>query len=488
MDGSTCQRTSPRRFVTAALAAALAAVACLPAGTAGAAAFPPSEQVFPATTRGWVSISHGPEFRQRFDRSSYGQLLKDPAMKPFIESVRKEIGESNRGRLGRLALSLDDLLEVAGGEYTVGGVESPGGKLVTVVLVDTTGREVKARELLDTMNRRMAEQKATKVAAPAGSPLTVYQLPPAANGTGADQRVAFAQVGAALVVGDDPALVSQMIGTLAQGRGDCLGSVAGFGAVMGRCQPQVPAKAATVRWYVDPLPFAKAYQATNPPREKRKGPDYVAILGRQGFDCVKGAGGVVVFDDGGHSMRHHTMVYAPPLPGRQPFAADRFDLAARMLQFPDVDRLAPQPWVPKGVSGWTALQFDLRNAFVSVESLVDDIVGEKGVYDDVIASVKEDPDGPQIDVEQDLVAALGTRVSLITDHADPADPDAERLVVAIETVDEARVAATIAKVMNADKDMERKEIAGHTVWELIDRTAAIPELQVETPVDLTPTF
>ena len=52
-----------------------------------------------------------------------------------------------------------------------------------------------------------------------------------------------------------------------------------IGKVMERCQPQVPATAAVARWFVDPLPFAKAYVASNPPREKRKGPDYVAILG-----------------------------------------------------------------------------------------------------------------------------------------------------------------------------------------------------------------
>ena len=65
---------------------------------------------------------------------------------------------------------------------------------------------------------------------------------------------------------------------------------------------------------------------------------------------------------------------------------------------------------------------------------LDDIVGEKGVYDDVIASVKEDPDGPQIDIEKDLVAALGSRVTLITDHAVPIDTDSERLVIAVQAI------------------------------------------------------
>ncbi len=490
MDGTTCHH--PNRSLhrvtraTAAVAVTLGAVLSGLIGTATTAsadgAFPPSEKIFPATTRGWVSISHGPEFRQRFNRTQYGQLLKDPSMKPFIESVRKQFENSNSGRLGRLGLTLDDLLEVAGGEYALGAVESPAGKLATVVLVDTTGHDAEARGLVEKMNQRMVEQKGTKVAVNDGGPLTVYKLPGSeTSAQSGDQRVAFALVGSTLVVGDDPALITQVMGTLGQGRGDCVGSLPSFAAVMGRCQGQVPATTAAVRWYVDPLPFAKAYQATNPPREKRKGPDYVAILGRQGFDAVKGAGGVVVFDDGGHAMRHHTMVYAPPLPGRQPFAADRFNLGARMLQFPDVESLGPQPWVPRDVSGWTSLQFDLRNAFVSVESLVDDIVGEKGVYDDVIASVKEDPDGPQIDLEKDLVACLGSRVTLITDHATPIGTDSERLVIAVEAVDPERVAATVAKSMSIDPDMAKIDMQGNVAWELIDRSMAIPQLEVELP-------
>jgi hypothetical protein len=468
--------------VTVSLAAAATGL-LLPEGIAAAdGSFPASEQIFPATTRGWVSISNGPEFRQRFNRSQYGLLLKDPSMKPFIESVRKQFESSNSSRLGRLGLTLDDLLEVAGGEYALGAVESPGGKLATVVLVDTTGHEDEARGLIEKMNQRMVDQKGTKVAANGESSLTVYQFAAAENsGRTGDQRVAFALSGNALVVGDDPALITQVMGTLGQGRGDCVGSLPAFTAVMDRCQGQAPAKAAAVRWYVDPLPFAKAYQATNPPREKRKGPDYVAILGRQGFDAVKGAGGVVVFDDGGHSLRHQTMVYAPPLAGRQPSSVERFNLAARMLQFPDVDAISPQPWVPRDISGWTSLQFDLRNAFVTVESLVDDLVGEKGVYDDVIASVKEDPDGPQIDLEKDLVACLGNRMTLINDHATPIGDDSERLVIAVEAIDPERVAATVAKSMSIDPDMAKIDVQGNVAWELIDRSMAIPQLEIETP-------
>jgi len=487
VDGTSLVRRILSRLLGLAAPAVVAAagVAILPAAAVAqdARAFTSSEKIFPATTRGWVSVSHAPEFRQRFDRTHYGMLLKDASLKPFIESVRKQAETSSNRHFGRLGITFEELLDAAGGECAVGAVESPTGRLSTVMLVDTTGRDAQARALVEKIDRQLAAQKGTKVAAATAGPLTVYSLPPTDSGSraSAERKVAFGLVGRGLVVGDDPALVGQIAATLAEGRGDCVASLPAYGKVMERCQSQVPATAAVVRWFVDPLPFAKAYVASNPPREKRKGPDYVAILGRQGFDAVKGAGGAVVFDDAGHALRHHTMVYAPPLPGREPFTPARFNLAARILQFTDAASVEPQPWVPRDVSGWTALEWDLKNAFVNAETLVDDVVGEKGVYDDVIASVKEDPDGPQIDLEKDLVGCLGTRVTLITDHATPIDTDADRLVIAVEAVDPERVAKTVAKSMSIDPDMAKIDVQGHVAWELIDRSSSIPKLEVETP-------
>ena len=451
---------------------------------AAAGSFPPSETIFPATTRAWLSIANPKALRAAFDRTEYGQMVKDPVMKPFVESFREQLKSAGKQRLGKLGLTLEDLEKIPGGELAMAAIEPTPGMLTSLLLVDTTGNEAETKALVERIEQRLLEQKATKVAdeAATAAGISTFKLPPEPNATVARERqVSFAQAPSALIVGDNAAMVAQVLATLKQGRKDNLTTLPAFQAVATRCGKQVPAAASPLRWFVDPLAYAKVYQATNPPREKRKGPDYVAILGRQGFDAVKGAGGVVFFDDGVYEARHHTLFYAPPLPGRQPFAADRFDLAARILQFPNTDRIDPPQWVPRDVSSWVAMQFDLANAFNSAESLVDDVVGEKGVFDDVIASLKEDPDGPQIDVEKDLVACLGKRVSVISDYATPITTDCERLVIAIEATDAEKVAATVAKSMATDPDMQKVESGGYVIWEMIDRSMAIPKLEVETP-------
>ena len=474
------QNLSPRGVVRcAAWMVALASVAtALPAGAAG---FAPSETVFPATTRIWISSPDPRGLQERFDNTSYGQLLKDPQMRPFVEGVRDQARSAGRQRLGKLGLSFEDFASVPGGEIALGVIEPSAGKLASVILVDTTGHEQAAARLVETIGERLVERKATKATSTSGggTTMTVYDIPQE-PGTAHATRVAIVVHPQALIVGDDPAVVMEIASALS-GRSDSLATVVSYKAVADRCADKVPAAAAPIRWYVDPLGFARALQAANPPREKRKGPDYVAILGRQGFDAVKAVGGVVVLDDGLHELRHHTLIHAPPLDGRKPFASDRYKLAARMLQFPNTARLDPPTWVPRDVSSWMTMQWDMKNAFASVESLVDDVVGEKGVFDDVIATHKEDPDGPQIDVEHDLVGCLGTRVSIVSDHTMPIDVDSERLVIAVETSNPEQVAKTVAKSMATDPDMRRVEFDGHVIWELIDRSDAIPKLEIETP-------
>ncbi|MFM9059175.1 MAG: hypothetical protein ACKOSQ_08635 [Planctomycetaceae bacterium] len=482
MPGFTITRIRPS---ICAVAAVVALWATFP--EAHAAGFAASETIFPDTTRAWLSVPDVNAFREKFDASAYGQMMADPAMKDFIDSVRQKVAKGGRQRLDKLGLTLEDLEGLPGGEVAVGAIEVDQGRLATVLLVDTTGHEAEAKALVERIRARLLERKATVVAVPGAPPqLTVYALPddPKDDTVPKNRRVAFANAPPALIVGDDAQQVGQALGVLAQGRKDSLASVPAFAGVMEPCRAALPAAAPPLRWFLDPLKFAKGWQVMQAPREKKKkkGPDYVAILGRHGFDAVSGIGGLVAFSEGAHGVRHHTMIFAPPLPGREPQAEDCYDDAARMLRFPNMVDPRPAPWVPPAVTGWSTVHWDMQTAFVAAEPLVDDIIGDKGVYDDVIASLREDVDGPQIDVEKDFVNVLTGRVTLVTDHAEPAgDPDAERLLFAIEAADDRQVAETVAKVMNADSDMRQVEINGHVAWELIDRTAELPKLDIDIP-------
>ncbi len=470
------------------------AVAVVAAGVVAvrgeAASFPSSEKLLPASTRVWVSVADPQALKKRFERSSLGGLVYDPLMSTFLDGLRQQGKTSADPLRGTLEITLEEVEKIAGGEIALSVIERSDGKLATVALIDTSGRDAEVAPVVEAVLGRVAAKGGKPDAAP--PPIKAFSLPvpPPASGaapaaaaaaTVASRQFAIAVAPGHVVVGDGYDAVREMSATIdkaranpAGGRADALATLPAFAKVMERCGKDVPATATPVRWFVDPLAYIAADRRTYPPKKNKKGPDYVAILRRQGFDAVNGAGGCLFFGEGNVDLRHNTLIHAPAPDGRPADGPDRFQKAARMLCFPNVSDLAPAPWVPGGAASWVSFEWDITNAFDSMQPLVDDVIGEDGVFEDVIASLQEDPDGPQIDVRGDLIKHLGRRCAMASDHEAPIDPDCERMVIAIETRDPAAVSAVVGKGMTSEADVRTVTVGEHVIWETT-KPAARPE-------------
>ena len=453
-----------------------------------AASFPPSEKLLPASTRVWASVAEPQALRKRFERSSLGGLVYDPLMSTFVDGLRQQGRTSADPLRGTLEITLEEVDKIAGGEIALAAIERPDGTLATIVLVDTSGREAEVAAVVDAMVGRVAAKGGKPVAAPPS--IKAFSLPVPTQASGAatptvaaakaavpPRQLAIALMPSAVVVGDRLDTVAELSPALGKAnamRADSLAAVPAFATVMERCGKGVPTTATPIRWFVDPLSYLAADRRTFPPNKNNKGPDYVAILRRQGFDVVNGMGGYLFFGEGKVDLRHNTLIHAPSRNGRPADGPDRFEKAARMLRFPNAAGLAPAAWVPANAGSWASLQWDIANAFDSMQPLVDDVVGEEGVFEDVIASLEEDPDGPQIDVRNDLIRHLGKRCAVASDHETPIDPDCERMLIAIETTNPDAVAAVIAKGMTSEADVRTVKSGEHVIWETV-RAAADPE-------------
>jgi len=106
------------------------------------------------------------------------------------------------------------------------------------------------------------------------------------------------------------------------------------------------------------------------------------------------------------------------------------------------------------------------------------------VWEDVLKSLKEDPNGPGIDLRADLVAHLGNRVTFLTDYRWPITPTSERLLVAIEATDPEVLADTIRRSMETDPDVVRREAAGHVVWEIVEQKAPASDEELKLDLEL----
>ncbi len=446
----------------------------------------PADSLLPATTKGYICAPNLDQLVEHFRRSQIGQLVNDPVMQPFVESIKTQLRQTGLRQLEQLGISWEDVQGLPGGEIALATVQPAPGEAAIVLVANVTGHRQQAEALAAKMSERISRNGGQRLRRAAGDPIVAFQLPNDAGRKIAPVAAYFIQ-NDMLVAGDNLPVLQAMSASMPGGRSDSLASVRAYREIMSRCAAASGEQVPQLQWFVEPFGYAETLTVDLPPRDKHKGPDLIKVLKGQGFDAIQGVGGFVDFSQEKYELVHRTMIYAPPIAGRNPLAIDRYNLAARMLRFPLAGDLMPQPWVPSDVASYTSLNFDIQTAFTSAESLVDEVIGEKGVYRDVLESLRDDPDGPRVDIEKSIVAHLGNRITMITDNELPIGPKSERKVFAVNVTDEQPVAEAIAKLMQADKDAKKRDFDGYVIWEIVERTCEAPKLEIETPGEMTHT-
>ncbi|QDU29518.1 hypothetical protein ETAA8_46300 [Anatilimnocola aggregata] len=444
----------------------------------------PVESILPATTKLFIATLDVDETRKKFQATQLGALSQDPLMQPFIEDLKKQISRKMNEAGNGMGITWEDMEGVYGGEVALARIQpdfKDKNSYAMAVIIDITGKRAQADTLLGKIDIQQKKEGATR---------REVKIADGLNGVEYVQKV---RAGAPRVEKDyyfikDNFLVATDWYPIAQGMAarigneankDSLASIKAFQYSMERNAAVAKQDGLNyhVRWFVEPFGFLEASRAANR-REAKKGPDLLKILQTQGFNAIQGVGGYVFFDTPDDELLHRTFAYAPPIPGEK----DKYKLAARMLKFPNTKTLVPQTWVKDSVGTYLTLNWHLQDAFKYSETLIDAVAGEPGVFDDLWASMKDDPHGPKIDIYKGLVNELGERVSIISDVLQPVNEKSERMLVAIDVKNEATVRATIDKFFKGDPTARRREFEGHGIWEIEnEQTAAAggPMLSIE---------
>lgn len=437
----------------------------------------PSDSVFPDTTRGYLSLGNWAQLEESFNKTQLGQLAADPVMKPFAEDLKRQLQEKWTARHQKLGLVWSDLEGVPAGEIAVGLIQPSKTEAALALVVDVTGHLDQTNALLAKVSERLTAAQAKRSEREVeGTKLTIFESK-SRDGKQIDTAVYFVKDDL-LVASDDVKVAEGMLGRIVRQGKDNLAGVKAYAAVMKRCQDAAGELKPHFRWFVNPFGYAEALRTAGL-RPKKKGTDFLKIFSQEGFTAIQGAGGYVNFAAGKYELLHRTAVYAPPTkPG-----SERYEHAARMLDFPNGGKLQPFAWVPRDIATYASLHWNVSKAFESSQTLVDRVVGEEGVFEEVITSIKGDPNGPQIDIRRDLVGMLSNRVTLLSDYQLPITPKSERILVAVEASNAPALAQTIEKWMKSDPDAQRREFKGHVVWEIVEQPDVLPPMIV---IEATP--
>ncbi len=431
------------------------------------------ERILPATTKAMVAIDDVGKLTDQFNATGLGRLVHDPVLDPFLQEVKKKLQAKMLETGVELGVQLEDLRGVVTGPAGVAAIQ-PGNQsqqAAIVLMAYVAGQEEKARELIERGLNKLEQRDARRSSALVGhATLNMVEFPV----QGVMQRACYVLHDGWLIVTDHRGTMGDLLARLQKDDGKGLASVASYQACMKRCQVQ-PGEG--IRWFVDPFAYVQVTRAIATRHGACGKGDIAEVLANQGFDAVQALGGMIWVGEGPAEITHRTFVYAP---GEA--AGQRFRMAARMLDFPNSENLqTPLAWLPGNLAMQATFNVNIQGAFESVGSLVNALAKDE-VFEDVLESIENDPNGPQVDIRNELVANLGRRVSMMSDFTLPISPTSERALFAVELTRPAPVAQAVNRAMAADPSVKKTQVGEHVVWEIVNDTpeAELVALEVET--------
>ena len=435
-------------------------------------AVPPAERLFPETTRGFLAVRDVAELREHFEKTQIGQLVKDPALKPFVEDLRLQIRDRLAGSQEELGISLDDVAGLATGEVAVGLVFAEDADRPSLAaIISIKGKEEQARQLVDRIAQEVTKQKGTVTkSAINGKVVWVLKLPRNPE-SDRDREFFYYRDNDVLLTSSNQATLVFMLEQLKDPTKTCLADLPAYRESLKRCHEDAGENKPHIQWFIEPFGYGAAIRATIPPEQRRRQRQLAESLKKAGFSVLQGVGGTLSFASEGYELVHRTFVYAP----------GPFEKSARILSFPNHTEFEPPAFIPRDLATMSIGYCNILQGFDSIGPLFDQTVGEgeEGVWDDVLASLKEDPNGPQIDLRNEFFAHFGEKVNVVSAYQLPITTTSERMLIAIEVKDEKAAAQGLDKMFQYEERFRKREYKGRTIWEgMPEEKAKIPQIEL----------
>lgn len=414
-------------------------------------------------TKGFFCIRNVTEFQNKWAKTQLGIMAADPLLDEFVTDFREQLRERMLEEGLNISITWDEIQQVCKHELCFALMLPDDGEgYAFTMIMDVTGNVDKANQLVKKIDSNLVKRGSkTKTAKYLGQDLVMHELP-RRRGQLSGERVSRFMARNRLVVcnheGECRNLLSRLIKTEYD---NSLSASATFQQTVEKSDKADVALHSDIQWFVEPFGFAKLIKEARQ-ENKRRGKDMLAIIRNQGFDAVKGMGGVVHLATKDHEFLYRSSIFAPPVEGAKP--GEKYKLAARMLNFLDSKEWTPDAWLPIDIASHACFYLNTHDAFNYSATLVNAVAGDPLFFDSVLDSIKSDPNGPKIDIRQEFIQHLNQRVVVVTDQTVPVDVHSERMLVAIDVKDSDTVATTLKKAFEKDPTATKQTVHGHTVW------------------------
>ncbi len=428
--------------------------------------------LIPDTAAGIIRVPNMPEFCQAWKKTTVSAFANDEAMKPFVDAQRQRAEQELLAADLKVGIKLRDLLEIASGESIIAWLpfKDPRRPYSIAVVADTRGFKDKALKAIAQVDADLIAGGAKRTDVKFGDDtIRVYAIKPKPGQIKIEQ-VAITLNDDRIIAADRDSVVTGLLEAVA-GKStvprlvdspDYKRIVAQIAERPAIAEQGADAGVLGLQWFGRPLAMARILKdAIGIDRGKQV--NVVNLLERQGFDAIRAAGGQFTIGHKEYDLLHHGFVLAPPVT-KEP---SKYKLAARMLQFPNTTTEPMPTWVGDQIASYTRLNWNMQEAFWAAETLVNDAVGDD-IFRDMLNGIRDDEDGPRIDVDKNVIPHLGEHLILLTDNVLPADATSERLLVAIEVTNAKAFSNAVKRAMEVEPDASLMEgVEGAEVYRVL---------------------
>ncbi len=418
-------------------------------------AVPPGAALVPGgATKFHASIPDVPKLKADWEKTKLSKMFSDPKLKNFWDDLSKE------SPIAKLGLTWDDLSSVAKGEMSLSTImvaPNKAGHAFTLYAKEETVPLMKMlAKVAVSMEKQGYKVGLTKISE---FPITTYHR--GATEKGKRDETLYNFVKDQILVGtDDPTAVALMLQRWKGDSADRLDQSKAYQQVLASAKDKTKIPT-DLFWFAEPLGLAEAERG-NLVSAPRRGPDLLKILKEEGFTALQGMGGFVSLGLDDYDILHHTAIYAP----------GPYEKSMRMVRTLPGGDFAPPAWVPGDAARFLTAYIDIANAFDNFGSFFDAYYGEGdvGTFNDIMKGLRDDPNGPQLDVAKEIIGRLGQRVDLVVQSTKPVVPNGACSVLAAETHDEKGLAQAIRRLNENDEDIKPHTLGdGTVVWEMITK-------------------
>ncbi len=409
-----------------------------------------------------VIFPNAQTFFANWNKTQLGLLAKDPSLDQFWKTQRDEIQSRFADAGWQLKLKVEDIESIANGQAAIAWIARPSvakKPFSIAMIMDVVDRTEQAKSLLERIDTELKGLKATlKTKVIAGATVSEYSLPPI-KGEIRIKETYYVLSKDQLLAADDEATITELLNAQSGSMDHALADA----ELYKKIQTKLAGDGDTpeVEYFVRPLGMANLLRAISGKGVGNQ-PDILKILENQGFGDIQAvAGNVQLAFDKFDAFHHGFVLVKTPLTG-----------SAQILDFPNAEDLKAPSWLSANTASVLGLSWNIKNAFPHFKGIVDEYVN-MGTFDEVIKGIRTDPNGPQIDIYNDVLPYISNELFVITEISQPITPDSKRSMIVLRLNDsKSKLKSVLDRFGKNEPNATAEDYEGYRIYKVVNEDAA----------------